>query len=106
MPVARVSIMVVKPFNRKEMDRLQEALEEHLSKLRGFTMGFSFEAIGEKDTLGRVTVWATEDDANRAATENHTVALRAQMHLLQEPGHTDHLVQIIGTPKNLPHALH
>lgn len=102
MTVARVSIMKVLPMNRREVEHLQEALEEFLSKQKGFVMGFSFEGIGDTDTFGRVTMWVSEEDANHAATLDHTVVLRARMHLLIEAGHADYLTRIIGTPRNVP----
>ncbi len=105
MTVARVSLMKVTPSNRKELETLQEALEEFLSKQKGFVMGISFESLNEKETIGRVTLWASEDQANRAATLDHTVAIRSRMHILMEPGHIEQLVQVIGTPRNMPQPL-
>ncbi|MSP78957.1 MAG: hypothetical protein EXR67_05330 [Dehalococcoidia bacterium] len=105
MTVARISLMKVTPGNRKELEHLQEALEEFLSKQKGFVMGISFESLNDKETIGRITLWVSEEDANRGATLDHTVAIRSRMHLIMEPGHMEQLVQIIGTPRNVPQPL-
>ena len=105
MTVARISLMKILPHNRNEVTRLHASLEEFLSKQKGYILGFSFEAIGDTETMGRVSLWASEEDANHAATLDHTVGLRSQIHILTEPGHIEQLVHVSPTAHNIPKPL-
>ena len=111
MTVARISIMRTSPDlgrtssnKRAQVEHLLDELEEHLSKLPGYVMGFRFIGHQDKDEVGRVALWKTHEDADHAALNSHTVALRAQIHRLIDPGHLETLVEVAGNPKNLPTA--
>ena len=106
MTVARISIMrTSRDLTRTSSDkraRVEALLEEHLSKLPGYIMGFHFVGHEDEDEVGRVALWNSHEDADHAALQDHTVFLRAQIHQLIDPGHTETLVELIGTSKNLP----
>lgn len=40
-------------------------------------------------------------DADHAATNDHTIALRSEVHRLIDPGHLETLVEVKGNPKNI-----
>ena len=109
MTVARISIMrTASDLMRTSSDKIAEAgrlldeLDEHLSNQPGYIMGFRFSGHEGEDEIGRVGVWKSHEDADHAAILDHTVALRSQIHRLIEPGHLETLVEITGTPKNIP----
>ena len=109
MTVARISIMhTSRDLTRSSSDkralveRLLDELEEHLSNLPGYIMGFHFVGHEHEDEVGRVALWNSHEDADHAALQDHTVALRARIHQLIDPGHMETLVELAGTPRNLP----
>ena len=111
MTVARISIMRTSrdltrtaSDKRAQVERLLDELDEHLSNLPGYIMGFHFVGHEDENEVGRVALWNTHEDADHAALQDHTVVLRAQIHRLIDPGHLETLVEVAGTPKNLPEA--
>ncbi|MBI4233404.1 MAG: hypothetical protein HY686_03090 [Chloroflexi bacterium] len=104
MPAARISIMLPSPGHRQEVEHLLDALEEFVAKHPGYIMGFRFNGAENKEEVGRVSLWASDEEANRVAMLDHTIALRARLHRLIEPGHVERLVIVAGNPKNLPKA--
>lgn len=111
MTVARISIMrTSRDLTRSSSDKraqvegVLDELEDHLSGLPGYVMGFRFVGHEDEDEVGRVSLWSTHEDADRAATQDHTMVLRARIHQLIDPGHLETLVDVAGNPKNLPEA--
>ena len=109
MTVARISIMRTSSdltrtssTKRTQVEHLLDELEEHLSNLPGYIMGFHFVGHEDQDEVGRVALWNSHEDADHAALQDHTVVLRAQIHQLIDPGHTETLGEVAGNPKNLP----
>jgi hypothetical protein len=87
---------------RAEVERLLDELDDHLSTQPGYVMGFRFIGHENKEELGRVALWGTHEEADHAATLDHTMSLRAQIHRLIDPGHLETLVEVAGSPKNIP----
>jgi heme-degrading monooxygenase HmoA len=106
MTVARISIMLTSSdltrtaaAKRADVERLLDELEEHLSNLPGYIMGFRFAGHENENEVGRVALWNSHEDADHAATQDHTIALRARIHQLIDPGHLETLVEVKGTPR-------
>ena len=109
MTVARISIMHTSSdptgtatVKRAQVERLLDQLEEHLSALPGYIMGFRFAGHEDADQLGRISLWRTQQEADHAANLTHTLALRSDIHRLIDPGHLETLVEVKGSPKNIP----
>ena len=109
MTVARISVihtssdlLSTAANKRIELERLLDALEDHFSQQPGYIMGFRFGGVEDEHQLGRIALWRDHRDADHAATMEHTVALRSQIHRLIDPGHMEILVEVRGNPKNLP----
>ena len=49
----------------------------------------------------RAALLRTNADADQAATNDHTIALRSQVHRLIDAGHSETLVEVKGNPKNI-----
>ncbi|MBI2855667.1 MAG: hypothetical protein HYX93_02335 [Chloroflexi bacterium] len=112
MTVARISIMHTSSdlnrtaaTKRTEVERLLDALEDHLSQQTGYIMGFRFVESEDENQVGRVSLWRSHEEADHAATIEHTVALRSRIHRLIDPGHLEVLVEVKGNPKNIPAPL-
>ena len=109
MTVARISIMHTSSdltrtssSKRVEVERLLDDLEGHLSTLAGYVMGFRFAGHEDEDEIGRVSRWRSHAEADRAATLDHTIAVRSEIHRLIDPGHLETFVDIAGNPRNIP----
>ncbi|MBF8268191.1 MAG: hypothetical protein HW388_1699 [Dehalococcoidia bacterium] len=102
MTVARISIMKPSPGQKVAVERLLDELEEHVSKMGGYIMGFRFAGVEDKEQVGRISLWRTHQEADHAATQDHTIALRARIHRAIEPGHLESLVEVTGNPRNIP----
>ena len=87
---------------RDEVEGLLDALDEFLSTQQGYVMGFRFHGVSDRDHIGRISVWMSQDDANRAARLTHTETLRSNIHRRIEAGHIEELAEIVGNPRNLP----
>jgi hypothetical protein len=57
---------------------------------------------GNHGEIGRIAVWDNPDSANHAAQDGHTVALRARLNGLLHGEHMERVLDIEGTPQNLP----
>jgi heme-degrading monooxygenase HmoA len=105
MAVARISIMRPMQGHEKHVEELLDELEEHLSKLPGYIMGFRFAAHRRPGEVGRLGLWATREDADNAAQNTHTLDIRARLHLAIEAGHEEWMMEVQGSPKNIPPPL-
>ena len=109
MTVVRISIMRTSSDvartaanKRTDVERFLDELEDHLSVQQGYIMGFRFSGQDDDSQVGRVSLWRSHEDADRAATQEHTVAVRSQIHLLIDPGHLEAIGQVTGNPRNIP----
>jgi hypothetical protein len=77
MACLRLTLIRPRPGSAVEVQRLLEALDEELSGADGLI--FSFVTQVETDRLGRVALWHSKEDANREATRDQILALRARL---------------------------
>lgn len=102
MRIARQSIVRPLSGQSTRVERLLDELDATYAKLPGYILGFRYRAEDNRTQLGRVAVWRSQDDANHAAMNTHIQALRAQINTLVEEGHSERVLEIEGTPQNLP----
>ena len=109
MTVARISIMRTSADltrtaadKKAEVERLLDDLEEYLSAQTGYVLGFRFANQEDEQEVDRVSLWGSHGDADHAATQDRTMALRSQIHALIDPGHLESLVDVMGNTKNIP----
>ncbi len=93
MAYIRVSLMRSMPGHEAEVDRLNRELVAYYRRFPGCLAAYYVQAADGSGEVGRVSVWQSEDDADRAASDDHSLALRSQLHLLIQPGHQDRSFQ-------------
>lgn len=89
MPYIRLS--VVKP-RRGEEARLEELLRK-LNDLSGSQEGclqnYLLRPHDDSGEIARIAIYESESDAEAAANNQSFMALRSEIHLCSEPGHTE-----------------
>ena len=63
----------------EEAQRLEEDLLSHFSAQEGFVSGYRLAARNGGREVGRITIWESEEAAERAATSQHVMALRSKL---------------------------
>ena len=96
MPIARQSIVHPLPDEANQMEAFFDEMEAHYATLPGYRLGFRYRPVGNPSEIGRIAVWDSPDSAN------HTVALRARLNGLLHGEHMERVLEIEGTPQNLP----
>lgn len=97
MPYVRIS--VVRPRRGKE-EAVREVIDQlvaHYGRQPGCVGGYRLEHADGSSRFGRIGIWQTEDDAERAAQTEHDLALRAELNaLVDEASHEEYSFD--GTP--------
>ena len=62
----------------EEAQRLEADLLSHSSAQEGFVGGYRLTARDGGREIGRITIWESEEAADRAATTRHVMALRSE----------------------------
>ena len=83
MKVIRTTVVKPKLGADREVAGLLKELGSFLASQPGFIE--SFELAEEADGVhARIGVWASKEDADRAANQVHTIAIRARLHSLSQ----------------------
>lgn len=89
MPYVRFSIMRPMAGHEAEVERLNRELLDFYRRCPGCLATYLVKAADNSGEVGRLTIWEREEDADRAANADHSLALRSQLHLRIQPGHAD-----------------
>jgi len=89
MPYVRISLMRPMSGQGPEVERLNRELLDFYRRCPGCLAAYYLEAADGSGEVGRLTVWEREEDADRAANAEHSLAMRSQLHLRIQPGHVD-----------------
>lgn len=84
MPYVRISLMKPLEPYRTDIQRLEEDLLRYFKTQPGFIEGYLLWATDGTGRIGRLTVWEREEDADQAAQQPHTLAIRSEMRLRVE----------------------
>jgi hypothetical protein len=101
--IGRLSIAKALPGRRAEVVRGYQALDTALRGYDGYIASCIFTDPDDPNEVGRLSLWRGAAEADRAARDNHIVALRSQIHVALQPGHTEKIVDITSSV-NLPLA--
>ena len=85
MPYVRISL--VRPQHGREaaLHSLIERLADLYSKQPGNLASYRLEHADGSNRYGRISIWRSEEDAQRAAGSERDLALRSQMNLVVDP---------------------
>jgi hypothetical protein len=86
MSFVRISLMKPKARQGRAARDLLEKLACYHQQQLGYVFGYTLASTDGGIEIGRVSVWADEQAANRAATTRHDLSLRSQLNLVIEPG--------------------
>jgi hypothetical protein len=81
---------------RAEVEALQRRILALDAAQPGFVMAVQFGEPGDLGPLGRVIIWESEEAANHASLSEEVQALRSQVNLAIEDGHTDVIYHVTG----------
>ncbi len=88
----RLSLMHPKPGQEERVSQIMDDLLSFLANQPGYVRGFklSGEPHDPQGRVGRLIVWSSEADANRAATTQHDLSVRSElMRLIEEDSHVE-----------------
>ncbi len=89
MPYVRLSIMKPRRGEDARCEELLRKLDEAAAAHGGVQVHYLMRPSDESGEIARLAVYDSEDAAERAANDTHIMALRSEIHLLVEPGHTE-----------------
>ena len=93
MKIIRTTTVTPRAGYGEEVTSLLKELGGYLAKEPGFIEAYAFSEDGK---LGRVSVWESREDADRAAVQVHTIALRARIYALTLPDRQESLAEVNG----------
>jgi hypothetical protein len=85
----RLSLMKAKPGKELEVADLMDRLVTYYKQQDGFVDGYKLRAADESADIGRVTVWRSEDEADRTAQSTRVMSLRSDLMAMVEEGTHD-----------------
>lgn len=86
----RLSLMVPKHGCAERVSQITDELLDYFSKQPGYVRGYKLTTSDGSGELGRLTVWTSEQEADRVATSEHVLAVRSQlMQLIEEESHVE-----------------
>ena len=88
----RLSLMHPKPGQEERVSQILDDLLSFLPTQPGYVRGYklSGEPHNPQGRVGRLVVWLSEADANRAATTQHDLSVRSElMQLIEEDSHAE-----------------
>jgi quinol monooxygenase YgiN len=85
----RVSLMMPEKGRRAEVRQLNQELAAFYRTQEGCRDSFVISAADNSGELGRLSVWDSEEAAERAANDQHSMSLRSELHLAIQPGHSE-----------------
>jgi len=89
MPYIRISLMNPQAGREAEVAELNEQLTMFYRQQEGCLLSYFVEAADGSGEMGRVSLWESEEVADRAANVEHSLALRSRLHLVVRAGHRD-----------------
>ena len=86
----RLSLMVPRRGCADRVSQTTDDLLDYFSKQPGYVRGYKLTSSDGSGELGRLTVWTSEEEADRVATSEHVLAVRSElMQLIEEESHVE-----------------
>jgi hypothetical protein len=87
VPYVRIALMQPLPERARDVREMQEELLRFDKILQGFLGGYLLDTSDGTNRIGRLVLWETKEDADRAAQHPHTLKLRSDLLPLIRRGH-------------------
>lgn len=91
MKVIRTTTVTAQKGNEEQVTELMKELDGYLAEQPGLIDRYELRNAA---SFSRITVWASREMADRAATQVRTIALRARIHTLCEHARQDSLMPV------------
>jgi len=86
----RLSLVIAKEGQEEAVSEMMDALLEFLATQPGHVRGYKLVRRHPDPRIGRITVWQSEHDADRAAQTQHVLSVRSElMQLIEEDSHVE-----------------
>ena len=103
MAYVRISLMEPEPGREPDLRSVLDRLVDFYSRQPGNVSGYRLESKDGTHRFGRIGVWATQEDADRAAQTEHDLALRSELtRLVRADSHLEYGFE--GTANTTPTA--
>ena len=79
MAFVRITIARPRPEVRNEVQQYFRELIDATSSMPGFVRAYLVESGGASGEVGRVTIWESQDSANRAANDGRVMAIHSRL---------------------------
>lgn len=89
MPYIRVSIAKPRKGEEARLEELMRKLNELASQQAGCIESWVLKPHDSSGEIARIAVYESEQVAESAANSTSFMALRSELHLITEPGHTE-----------------
>ncbi len=89
MPYVRISLMNPLAGREAEVIDLKQQLVAFHRQQKGCLQPYVMRPGDVSTETGRISLWESEEDAERTASVESTLALRSRLHLLLQDGHRD-----------------
>lgn len=89
MTYIRLSIAKARPGEEERFQAVMHKLEEATKAEPGCRESYLLEPHDGSGELARVSIYESEQDAEKAANGATIMSLRSEMHLVCAPGHTE-----------------
>ena len=80
----RLSLAQPKEGREAEVTKIEDDLMAYFAKQPGYLHGYQIVGGDSEGRVGRLTLWASEDDADHAAQTDHVLAQRSELLMLIE----------------------
>lgn len=86
MPYIRISLLQPRRGRTIEVGQLLDQVARFCEGQPGFLRGYRLEPGDDSELIGRVTIWASEQDADAVAMTDRMLALRSSLNQLVRKG--------------------
>lgn len=82
------------PGREQEVTAILDDLLANFAKQPGFIVGYRIVEPIEGGEVGRISIWESAELADQAASTDHVMAIRSQLHLMIEAGHQERSFEV------------
>ena len=93
MAYVRLSLMRPMAGHQEEVQSINKELVHMNRRMPGCLDSRSISALDGSGEVGRLTIWASQADADRAANDPRSLTLRSRLHLIILAGHLERSFQ-------------